>query len=179
MANSFSHLIAAGAVVFAIFDALFFLFLICAWAYPRLTRTKTSSVINTYFLEAIFAISSLAIVGSLFYSQGIGFVPCVLCWYQRIFLFPQPVIAGMALWFRDRVYAPQYLFVMTCIGGCVALYHSVIQYVGSSPLPCSAEGVSCVQRLVFEFGFVTIPFMSLVIYAGIFGLLLHSMFVRR
>lgn len=126
-------------------------------------------LVGKYSIWTVFLVSGGAIVGSLFYSEIAGFEPCTLCWYQRILLYPQALIAIFALYLRDRRFAPWYMLGLSYIGGVVALYHTYLQYGRSSLIPCSASvaAVSCAQRFVFEFGFLTIPMMSLAVFVFI------------
>jgi len=110
-----------------------------------------------------------------YYSGVLGFEPCPLCWWQRIFLFPQVVLFALALWKRDRGIA-YYSIVLSIIGGAIALYHHALQIFGEGTLPCPATGVSCAQRIIFEFGYVTFPLMAASLFAFIIVLML---FVRR
>ena len=108
-------------------------------------------------------LTSLAAVGlSLFYSNVADFPPCELCWWQRIFMYPQAVLLGLA-WFKKDPKVVGYARPLAVIGALIALYHNYISSGGQSTLPCSAAGtgVSCTVRYVFEFGYITIPLMSL------------------
>ncbi len=107
-----------------------------------------------------FIISLLATVGSLIYSDVIGYEPCKLCWFQRIFMYPQVLLMGMALWRKDMS-VKIYGVVLSVIGLVVAKFHYLGQ-IGLTPLPCSAVGysVSCAERFVFIFGYITIPMMA-------------------
>ncbi|MEK7576375.1 MAG: disulfide bond formation protein B [Patescibacteria group bacterium] len=125
------------------------------------------SQISEYFLWLVLFVTASSVVGSLFYSNVVGFEPCSLCWYQRILLYPQALIALLALWYKDRRFAPQYILGLSYIGVVIAVYHTYLQYGGLPLVPCSAATVSCAQRFVFDFGFVTIPMMSLVVFAFI------------
>ncbi len=109
-----------------------------------------------------FLVSLAAVVGSLFYSELVGFEPCILCWWQRVFLYPMVVFFALALWKRDRgVFL--YSSVLALLAGVIALYHSYVYMGGSSILPCTALGGACSKIYVLEFGYVTIPSMSLTI----------------
>jgi disulfide bond formation protein DsbB len=99
---------------------------------------------------------------SLVYSEMAGYEPCVLCWYQRIFIYPQVVLLGLAWWRRDDTII-DYSLLLAAIGGAIALYHTYIGYGGPPLVSCAADGLGdpCAKRYVFEFGYVTIPLMSL------------------
>ncbi len=116
----------------------------------------------TYALHFSFLIALTATASSLFYSEITGFAPCVLCWWQRIFLYPQTVLLGIALAKKDgRI--TDYILSLSVVGALIALYHSYIQFGGSPLIPCAATAgaVSCAQRYFLQYGYVTIPTMSL------------------
>lgn len=109
-----------------------------------------------------FTAAFLATMGSLVYSDVIGYEPCKLCWIQRIFMYPTALLLGLALWRRDasvRFYA----LVLASLGAIVAAYHYVSQ-LGWNPLnlECASIGyaASCAKVFVMEFGFITLPFMA-------------------
>lgn len=120
-----------------------------------------------------FAAALAATLSSLFYSEIAGYEPCKLCWFQRIFMYPQVILLGIALWKKDNREAI-YCLVLSVAGAIVAGYHYLMQ-IGITPsLPCSAVGysASCSQRFVMQFGYITIPMMSLTIFALIITFLL-------
>jgi len=103
-----------------------------------------------------------AIVGSLLYSNVLGFDPCVLCWWQRIFIYPQAFIFLVAIIIKDKkVFS--YIVPFSVVVLLIALYHSYLQIGGTSIIPCDALGVSCSKVLVRDFGYITIPVMSLTV----------------
>jgi disulfide bond formation protein DsbB len=112
-------------------------------------------------LPLAWVIATVTTVGSLYYSKVQGYPPCELCWYQRIAIYPFSVILGIAAWRRDggiRIYAVPVL----AIGAVIAAYNAWIQAyppeAGSSF--CTAD-LPCTTRYVWEFGFVSLPFMAL------------------
>ncbi len=121
-------------------------------------------------------LSLAGIALTLLYSEVIGYVPCGLCWLVRIFLYPQAILFAIALWKRDRSVA-DYSIVLSAFGFVVALYTHYLQMGGSSLVPCPASGVSdCARRLVFEFGYITLPMMGVTLFAL---LIIMMLFVRR
>ncbi|MDA1335104.1 MAG: disulfide bond formation protein B [bacterium] len=126
-------------------------------------RHKVAKWVGQHALLLAFFTALLATLLSLYFSEIIGFEPCRLCWYQRIFLFPQVAMLGLAWWYRD-MFIRIYSVALSVIGVAIAAYHTVIQHTGHSVLPCSAENILCTQRLVFEYGYITIPVMSLTIF---------------
>lgn len=108
-----------------------------------------------------FIVALTALLGSLFYSEILHYEPCKLCWYQRIFIYPQVLLLGIALWKKDR-HIINYSLIFAIIGGLIALNHYILQVTGVSLLPCSAVGysVSCSKVFVLRFGYITIPMMA-------------------
>jgi disulfide bond formation protein DsbB len=101
-----------------------------------------------------------AMLGSLYYSEIAGFVPCTLCWYQRILMYPLSLIILIGIFKQDE-YFPSYVLPFSIIGMGVSAYHYLIQLgVFSHPATCNV-GIPCNLRWVNYFGFVTIPFMAL------------------
>ncbi|MBR9705364.1 disulfide bond formation protein B [Candidatus Pacearchaeota archaeon] len=110
----------------------------------------------------IFIIAVTATFGSLFLSQIAKYTPCLLCWYQRIFMYPIALIALISIIKKDNN-IPTYIIPMSIIGGFFAGYHYLITLsakVSASDI-CSNNGVSCLIEYFNEFGYVTFPLMSL------------------
>ena len=116
-------------------------------------------------MKKIFVLSLASAVMTLIYSDVLGFEPCPLCWWQRIFLYPQVFILGLALW-RDkyREAAIDISLLFSIIGAGVALYHHMLQMMPAGTLPCPATGPSCAQITFIEFGYVTFPMMALALF---------------
>lgn len=122
-------------------------------------------------LFAAWLVAAAATAGSLFFSSVLELTPCVLCWYQRIFLFPLVVILARGLFPLDRG-AVRYALPLAALGWLVAVYHNLV-YAGVIPetlQPCT-RGVSCSERNSELFGWVSIPLLSLLAFTAILGLL--------
>lgn len=119
-------------------------------------------------LLIIWTQSLLAVFGSLYYSEGIGYIPCELCWYQRILMYPLTIIYGVALLKKD-VHIAFSGIILSGIGLIVAIYHYSLQKI---PFLQDTAGfcgeVPCTVQYVNYAGFITIPFLSLVAFAVIF-----------
>ena len=116
---------------------------------------------------AAWLIALLATVGSLFFSEVMQLPPCVLCWYQRITLFPLVLVIGTGIILRDR--RVKYYALPVCLAGlAIAVYHNLLYYgiIPESITPCR-EGASCTEVQIEWLGFITIPLMSLAAFAGI------------
>lgn len=122
---------------------------------------------NNAFLFS-FIVALVAMSGSLFYSEVAGFTPCVLCWYQRILMYPQVIFFGVALWKGEKRTA-DYHIALSALGAFISVYHYLLQIGVLSELPCSAVGfsVSCAQKFVMNFGYITIPLMAFTAFVSI------------
>ena len=118
-----------------------------------------------------FGVAALATVGSLVFSEVIGYQPCTLCWYQRIAMYPMVVVFGVDLMGgggRTR----RYTLPMAVAGGAISLYHYLLQVFPAVDRGVCGTGVSCSARYVEEFGFISIPFMAGAAFALIIAILL-------
>ncbi len=110
-------------------------------------------------------LSGASTIGSLIYSEVVGFPACILCWIQRIFMYPQMFVFGLAVWRRERSIAP-YMLTLSLIGAAVALYQWVkdmFLVYSHTTLPCiEVAGLpSCDKIYVLELGYITIPMIAL------------------
>ena len=120
-------------------------------------------LIGKHALILGFLVSLSAVLGSLFYSNVVGFEPCLLCWYQRIAIYPMLILFGVALLKKDRgVFS--YILPLNLVALILSAYHSYVQWGGNPLIPCDATA-SCTKLYVYEFGYVTIPTMTLSVVA--------------
>jgi len=132
--------------------------------------TETSDL-NWKILFLCWLIAAISASGSLFFSEIMQFAPCILCWYQRIFMFPLVIIFLAGLFPFDKNII-RYTLPLAAAGSLVALYHTLL-YSGIIPKglqPCS-QGVSCTEVYI-ELGFITIPMLSLMAFSAIAALLI-------
>lgn len=126
---------------------------------------------NILFLA--WLIAAVSICGSIFFSHVMEYAPCVLCWYQRIFLFPLGIILAVGLFpFNPNVV--RFSLPLAIPGWLIAVYHNLL-YSGIIPQelqPCS-QGVSCTEKYIELFGFITIPMLSLMAFSVIIALLFY------
>lgn len=114
-----------------------------------------------------FIIVLVASFGSLYFSEILKYVPCNLCWYQRLFMFALVFVLGVGIFFKDeRVY--RYAIPFSIVGWIIALYHNFIQYgwIDESIKVCNILG-SCTERYLNIYGFVTIPLLSFIAFTMI------------
>jgi len=140
-------------------------------------KNKFLDYVDKHFLVLSFLISLFASVFPLVYSEIIGFLPCTLCWWQRVFMFPTLFLFGTALWDKDRKVV-RYAASLLSIGFLISVYQNFFYYFGgSSSLPCDVSGVSCYQRLVSEFGgYISIPMLALTTFFTLLTLLAVAYF---
>ncbi len=122
-----------------------------------------------------FLLVTAGTAGSLVFSEILGFPPCLLCWYQRICLYPLVAIFGAAIWTDDKGYR-KYALPLTVAGLVISIYHNLLYFgfISEALVPCTKD-VSCTSKQLEVFGFLTIPLMSLLC----FGLVLALLLVRR
>ena len=127
---------------------------------------------NWNILFLCWLLVSVSAMGSLFFSYIMEFAPCVLCWYQRIFLFPLVLILATGLFPFDKKVV-KYALPLAIAGWLTAAYHNLL-YAGIIPKsiqPCS-QGVSCTEEYINLFGFLSIPMLSLLSFSMIITLLI-------
>jgi disulfide bond formation protein DsbB len=121
---------------------------------------------------AAWAFALVATLGSLFFSQIANFVPCELCWFQRICMYPLTVILLVAALRKDVRTGVQYAFALPIIGILIAAYHIYIENNPSAePSGCKVGGTSCVTEWINKFGYITIPVLSITAFVAILTLL--------
>lgn len=120
------------------------------------------------WLLSMWAVALIATLGSLYFSEIKGYIPCTLCWYQRIFMYPIVLIGLIAL-IQKNISIAWTTASFAFIGGSISLYHYGIQklaFLQDSAPECS--GASCTGAYINYFGFITIPFLALIAFAFIF-----------
>lgn len=135
-------------------------------------RRHLQTLSYAHILVAIGLVSLASIVGALIY-QLVYLTPvCELCWWQRIFLFPISVIALVAVWYRTRE-AHITIAILSALGLFYAVYHYYYHFQGlvlgnTLALPCSSGGLlpACTDSPILTFGFVTIPFMGILVFGS-------------
>jgi len=135
------------------------------------TRKHLYNFVHKYILELLFFGILAAVVGSLVYSDIVGFVPCDLCWWQRIFMYPQLIIVGLA-WRRKDKTIIDYLVPLSVLGLLVSLYQSFIQWGFSFGIAggCAAAGGECAKVYFTQYHYITIPFMSFTVFLYIIAM---------
>ena len=135
-------------------------------------KRETTSQQGWILIFACWLIAMTALFGSLFFSEVMGLKPCVLCWYQRIFIYPLAVLFLIGMFPLDRSVV-RYTLPLAVIGLGFAIYHYLLYsgYIPESLQPCS-EDLSCAEINLELMGFITIPMLSILSYSAIITLLL-------
>lgn len=118
-----------------------------------------------YIIYIAWVQALIAMLVSLYFSEILLIVPCVLCWYQRILMYPLVLIIAVGILRKDKkIY--QYVLPMSILGIIIAFYHSLLQQgiISEQLSPCTAIA-PCVTSFTGYFGFITIPVMSLTAFA--------------
>jgi disulfide bond formation protein DsbB len=117
-------------------------------------------------------LASVAALGSLFFSEVMGHPPCVLCWYQRICMYPLVLILPAGLFPFDAKIV-RYALPLSLVGLLLAIFHLLLVagYIPETIKPCT-QGIPCTEVQIVWFGFVTIPLLSAVSFLLISALLI-------
>ena len=135
---------------------------------------SSSARTNNRLREALVYIawvqSLIAMLGSLFFSEVMGFVPCSLCWYQRILMYPLVIILTVGILLRDTKLR-YYVLPLSILGLAIAVYHNLLYFglISEDTFGTCTGGVSCTVRWFEWFGFISIPQLSLIAFIVITG----------
>lgn len=152
----FSILTLFGNILFVVLVVLFVALKIMP---KNKTVKKYARIVSENSITGIFIVSAFATAGSLSFSEIAAFVPCKLCWFQRIFMYPIALISFIALIKNDNG-VKKYVLPLSLIGAVIAIYHILVQMFPQA-LECSDEVAKCSAVEFATFGYITIPVMSL------------------
>lgn len=164
----YSTILAIGSI--GIFAGL----LIALIGYLVSSKVRSHILGHSYerYIAALALISVLSIVGSLIFQLVYQTPVCELCWWQRIFLYPVSVITLVALWYKARE-THVTVAILSAFGLWYALYHYYYHFqrfvLGNTlTLPCSYGGLmpACTDSPILIFGFVTIPFLGIMVFGS-------------
>ncbi len=150
--------------------------------YLRYESRLYARFIKPYVEAIIIGTTVGSVVMTLVYSEYFGFIPCSLCWLQRVALYPQALMSIIAVKTKDTLYYPLYGIGLSIFGFIVAVYHYIYQMVpadvlASGGLPCLADGsADCASKVMNTFGFVTFPLLSAITFLFLIVLYLN---IRR
>ncbi|MFC7371538.1 disulfide oxidoreductase [Fictibacillus iocasae] len=111
-------------------------------------------------LFAAWLTAIAAMLGSLYFSEVKGFIPCSLCWYQRILMYPLALWLGIAAYRNDRSIT-LYVLPIAVMGMLLSGYHYLLQKVPAMRgFELCTSGVPCSGQYINYAGFITIPFLA-------------------
>ena len=106
-------------------------------------------------------INIVSFAGSIYFSNFMMLPPCVLCWFQRICIFPMSLILAVGFLKKDKNVI-WYALPLVSIGWIISMYHNLLYYkIIPEAISMCTSGVSCTSKQIEYFGFITIPLMAL------------------
>jgi len=156
---------AIAVLVIALQVAAVFTILLMLFASP--SSNKYLAFLAQHAIGLAFTVVVVAVTSSMTYSDIFHMNPCKLCWYQRIFIFPQVILLGMALLKKHTNIITDYSLVFACIAAPISVFHYLLQITDAPAVhafaPCDVTGQapSCSGFYVHMYGYVTIPLMAL------------------
>ena len=119
-----------------------------------------TEALRPHALWLAFVVALLATAGSLYFSEIAGFEPCLLCWYQRIAMYPLVVILGLAAWRRDGG-AWMYATALAGIGAVISAYHVLLEWFPSLSSGACDPDNPCTLVWFRVFGVFSLPTLAL------------------
>lgn len=136
---------------------------------------KPNGILNLLAHHSVLlmlVVAFTASMGSLFFSEIAGWPPCKLCWLQRIFMYPQVILLGMALWRRSTDALPSIIF-LSLVGMSISAVHyveqmlAIINPIAFDPtIPCDFSGISCKATHILSYNYITIPMLALTAFVS-------------
>lgn len=157
---------------------LLFVAILLAYDYFYNNQQIFHKYVAKYVWPLIILTSWAGVASTLLYSEVFGFIPCSLCWLQRIALYPQAIMSLAAFKAKDVINFPIYGIILSAFGFIVAVYQYLYQALPSevtaSGIFCLADGsADCSKKVMEVYGFVTFPFLSAVLFLFLIVLFLH------
>lgn len=143
-----------------------------------LSRTDSGGAdIAWLLIFAAWLIALASSLGAIFIGEVLGKSPCILCWYQRAFMFPLAIVLAVAAYRSDRQ-AWRYALPLAAIGWLIAAYHNLLfaGFIPEAIQPCTDTGPSCSSAELNLLGVIPIPLLSLAAFSALTVLLIQ---IRR
>ena len=162
------------------FNTLFGFMTLISWLitlsifYLYFSKRTFSKIITEQFLNYAISVASFCAIGSLIYSEVVGFIPCQYCWYQRYLMYPIALVL-LASFFKKNLFKFGYV---SLLGFCLSVYHIYLQSGGGDGDTCAID-VPCSLRYVDIFGFISIPVMAGSGFITIFAAILYYDYARK
>jgi len=178
--SNFTTIVATLAVVLQVLVALVLLLAFVS-LFSKGARRLLVGLRDTFAgseLWIAFVIALAAVLGSLFFSEYASFIPCRLCWFQRIAMYPLVPILLVGAIRRDKA-AVYYAITFPIAGLLVGGYHKYIEIHPEAELAGCKIGAPCSTKWIDKFGYVTIPVLAMSCFAAILTLLLFVWSSKR
>jgi len=133
--------------------------------------SKVKKLVEDRYREFALTVSLSATSGSLYFSEILGWTPCKLCWLQRIFIYPLPVLLLTSL-VLDKRDVQDYVLPLSLIGLAIAIYHYPVQLTAMTSSGCSAVATSCDMTYTRMYGYITVPMMAITSLSTVIYLML-------
>ncbi len=177
LTNAVATALAALAVLLQVLVVLIAVLALISLVSPAVRRllveVRDTMLGNEFWIA--WAIALTATLGSLYFSELAKYVPCHLCWYQRIAMYPMAVILLVAALRRDVRAGVQYAFVFPIVGALISIYHIYLEdNPNAQPPGCKVGGTTCATKWIDKFGYITIPVLALTAFAAILTLLIFA-----
>jgi disulfide bond formation protein DsbB len=159
-----------------LFIHILFVFLILYWFFGK-KDFFIFKILKNKGLMIAYLLSLAGMFGSLYYSEIAGYAPCVLCWYQRIFMYANVFILGLALYKGGDKNVIPYAMILSVVGGLVAVYHNLLFLppFKNKDATCSPfSNVSCTENYFTALGYINIPLIAITTFVAIIILLKFS-----
>jgi disulfide bond formation protein DsbB len=172
-----STILAVGALLLQVVLAVLLLIALASLFSPGARRllVEIRETLLGSELWIAWALAAIATLGSLYYSEIADYLPCRLCWFQRIAMYPLAVVLLVAAVRRDARGAFAYAIALPVIGILISGYHIAVEIWPSIETQgCKAGGGSCAVKWIEELGYVTIPVLAATAFAAIIALLLFA-----
>lgn len=154
----FDTIVAIGIIALQLFIVVTLIAWIAKAPFARFVARHSSLLLRLIFVGAV--------AGSMIYSEVLGFAPCILCWYQRLAIFPLAFLSFTGSLTKSALLRLQVL-VLSSAGLAVALFHKYLElFPDKGTGVCGPDGVSCTVLYVYQFGYITIPMMSVTVLAA-------------
>ncbi len=168
----FDTILAIGTIALQIFIVIIIIAWIAKKQFVTFVATHATTIARVVFVASV--------IGSLVYSEILNFAPCILCWYQRLAIFPITILLFTNTLQKSALLRLQVL-IFSSIGFAIALFHRYIElFPGAGTGVCGPDGVACDTLYVLQFGYITIPMMSVTVLGlGILLALLAGRFPQK
>lgn len=135
-------------------------------------------IITVWGIWIAFIFTLASSLMTLIYSEVFGFVPCSLCWLQRVFLYPQVFLLATSIFYKEKV-AARYGLILSVPGLIIATYQHYLQMGGNQFIACPTSGGDCAKRIMFEFDFVTFPLLSACLFLFLIVIYLYILKISK